>query len=372
MYWQILKSSSSIQNKAKSLAVYGRLRRGTRIAWAKRFKQVFSRNPQFRKKLPEEIIREHVSFWAGFRRHVNLCDLKISVNGSEQHDPRIVPEEIFVADIEPSLNGRKDLSLLANKSLYYKLYEVTLFPTGFLNLIDGRAFGGDLCPLNQESLERNLKSLPYPVLSKPSTGTAGGVGVSISNDSEQLKSQMSRYPDLIVQEIIEQDEFFHQFNPHGLNTLRVNLYRSVKDDAIKFLNCALRMGVGGSLDNETDGGIVCHIDADGFLTGTARDKYGVQFDRHPDTHLKFEAQIPRFQGMKEVALTLSEQIPYGRLFSLDMCLDRHGNWRVIEINMHGQTIRFAQYAGDAFFGPYTEEVVDHCLSHHWAIDLSRR
>ncbi len=367
MYWQILKSRRPLGKRVKGLGAYARARRGARVAWAWRFKQVFSSNPQLRAEPPGELLKQHMAVWSGFRRKVNLSDLKICANGNDHCDPRIVPEEIFVADIEPTLNGRTDLSLLANKSLYYKLYDPTPFPKAFFHQIYGRRYDAEFSPMDRRDLDGLLSALPYPVLSKPSRGTAGGVGVSISQNPEQLRAQMAQYPDLVIQEIIQQDAFFRRFNHHGLNTIRVNLYRSVSDDSLKFLNCALRMGVGGSLDNETDGGIVCHIDSEGYLTGTARDKFAVPFKCHPDTKLQFLEAIPHFTEMKELALETGEQIPYGRLFSLDLCLDDSGHWRIIEINMHGQTIRFSQYAGIPFFGGHTEEVIEYCHDSHWCI-----
>jgi len=35
----------------------------------------------------------------------------------------------------------------------------------------------------------------------------------------------------------------------------------------------------------------------------------------------------------------------------------------MELNLMSQTIRFAQYAGRPFFGPFTGEVVRYCKEH---------
>lgn len=367
MYKSLLFSRLPLRRKVKSLFAYMRIRRGAKLAWSRRFKKVFENNPHLNGNPPRDLIGSHLSVWRQFRNKVNLCDLKISSNGNETCDPRIVPEEIFISDIEPTLNGITDLSLLANKSLYYKLYDPSLFPVPFLHVIEGRPYDADLIAMRSEALDAYIDTLPYPVLSKPNKGTAGGVGVAVSSTPDELRRQLGLHADLVVQELIHQDQFFQKFNSRGLNTIRVNLYRSVKDDKVRFLNCALRMGVGGSLDNLTGGGIVCHINDEGFLSGVARNKYGAPFKRHPDTQLAFIDKIPKYEELKAVALAVGEQVAYGRLFSLDMCLDQQGNWRLIEINMHGQTIRFAQYAGVPFFGSFTEEVVEFCRKNHWAV-----
>lgn len=54
-----------------------------------------------------------------------------------------------------------------------------------------------------------------------------------------------------------------------------------------------------------------------------------------------------------------------RLASLDVFLDRENNWRVLEVNLSGQTIRFSQYGGEPFFGRFTDEVIEYCRSRPW-------
>ena len=61
------------------------------------------------------------------------------------------------------------------------------------------------------------------------------------------------------------------------------------------------------------------------------------------------------QGNKmiDVAIKIATDLYFTRLSSLDMCMDRNGVWRVIEINLAGhQTIQLSQYAGEPFFGSF--------------------
>src|SRR5699024_10072732 len=100
--------------------------------------------------------------------------------------------------------------------------------------------------------------------------------------------------DFVVQEQISQHEFFRKYNPVGLNTIRVYVYKSVINSRWHVINVALRMGKGGSLDNETDGGIYTMINEKGVMNGYAVDKYGQRFTTHPDTDFSFDDQIPAF------------------------------------------------------------------------------
>ena len=368
MYLKIIESTGrSPKAKLKALLAYARMRRGARIAWRKRFGLIFASNPELQRRVPATLVRAHLKVWGPFRRSVNLGDLQIAFHGKNQCDPRVVPEEILVADVEPTLNRHENLALLENKSLYYKLYNPEWFPKPFLHVIEGRVYDTGFRQLGPDAWASQIRKLAYPVLLKPNRGTAGGKGVKIVKNPDELRQSIQENGHLVVQELLHQHPFFERFNACGLNTVRVYLYRSVTDDMLVFLNSALRMGVGGSLDNETAGGIVVYIDEEGKLSGVARDKYGRQFEKHPDTGLRFHDSIPYFGELKKASLEVGNQVLYGRLFCLDLYLDPTGTWRLIEINMHGQTARFAQYAGRAFFGDYTDEVVDYCLREHWAM-----
>ena len=368
MYSEIVGSTSrSRKAKLKALLEYARMRRGARVAWGKRFGLVFAKNPEFKRRVPSTVVRAHLNVWGPFRRRVNLADLKIAFHGNNQCDPRVVPEEILVADVEPTLNRHENLMLLENKSLYYKLYDPERFPKAYFHVIDGRFYDASFQQLSAVAVANEISKLPYPVLLKPNRGTAGGKGVKVVGHPDELRQSLQGNRHLVVQELLHQHPFFERFNACGLNTVRVYLYRSVTDDTLVFLNSALRMGVGGSLDNETAGGIVVHIDEEGKLSGVARDKYGRQFEKHPDTGLRFHDNIPYFGELKKASLEVGNQVLYGRLFCLDVCLDPTGTWRLIEINMHGHTARLSQYAGRAFFGDHTNEVVDYCLREHWAM-----
>ena len=93
------------------------------------------------------------------------------------------------------------------------------------------------------------------------------------------------------------------------------------------------MGVGGSLDNVTSGGIFCFIDESGRLNGVAMDNYGKKFQNHPDSGMSFSKSIPFFSELIESSINISSQIFYTRLISLDFSLDVNGTWRPIEINL---------------------------------------
>jgi hypothetical protein len=125
------------------------------------------------------------------------------------------------------------------------------------------------------------------------------------------------------------------------------------------LNNTMRFGIDGGLDNETSGGIVCNIDGNGNFRDYAVNKYGVKYFEHPNSGFVFKGkEVPFYHELLEISKKISNELILCDLVSLDMALDRNNKWRCIEINLGGQTIRFAQYAGEGFFGKYTDEVIE--------------
>ncbi|MEN9790651.1 MAG: hypothetical protein RLZZ63_309 [Gemmatimonadota bacterium] len=371
-YARILASPElTWREKVKQLASYARMRRGQRRLWQRRFQVTFRRNPHLAAKTTDQVVRAHVHLWTGVGAPVNLADLRIATNGSGRSDSRIVPEEIFACDIEPTLKARQDLSMLVHKSLSYRLYPTARWPRPYLHQMAGRLYSAMWQEIGPEEVTTVVEQLPFPVVIKPSTGTNGGFGVAVVTERDELVRRLRLLPDAVVQEVIYQHAAFERFNAAGLNTLRVNLYRSVVDERVKWLNAVVRMGVGGSLDNTSAGGIAVVIGDDGRMGGIARDDYGTPYARHPDSNVPFDAIVPDFDGLKSMVTEVAESIPYGRLFALDVCRDREGAWRLIEINMGALSIRHVQYAGVPFFGAYTDEVIAYCQQAHWTLRPKR-
>jgi hypothetical protein len=172
---------------------------------------------------------------------------------------------------------------------------------------------------------------------------------------------------IVIQELIHQHEYFRKFNPGSINTVRVYVYKSVSDNEWKFLFAALRMGKDGSMDNETSGGIFTTINNFGMMNDYAVDKFCTKFKTHPNSGYSFNEVIPDFDQLIANSLFLANQIYLSRLIGLDMCYDKNHIWRAIEVNTTGHTTRFAQYAGQPFFGKYSNEIIEYCINKHWAL-----
>lgn len=354
-----------VKKKIKNFFFYVSRKRGAQKSWTNRHQKVLKANSSYRKPISKNIELEHKKLWMDFRKNPDLTTLRICSNISGVADSRIVPEDIFVSDIEPTLLKDSSANFLSHKSFYNKWFPKGLFPEDIVHCIEGRFYCKNLKEIDFSEFVRIADTQEYPLVLKPNKDSYGGNGIHFVKNSEELISLGKTGSDFVVQEQISQHPFFGKFNPIGLNTIRVYLYRSVKDEQLHILNMAFRMGKNGSLDNETAGGIHTMIHPDGTLNGYAVDKFGVKYYEHPDTGHTFTSKIPAIDELKNLAKEVASKVFFARIIGLDVCLDDKGEWRVIEINLTGCTIRFAQYGGQPFFGKFTNEVINYCTQNHW-------
>jgi len=344
---------------------YRRRRRAIQTDWQQRHHKVRDLNVGYQTPAQTEVEAAHRALWSPFGTRFTLDTLRIGYGASGRADPRLVPEEIFAADIDRILNPHEWAGFFSHKSLYARLFPNLPFPECFLHCLGGDYFDRDLQPIGSEAVARIIDGLTYPVVLKPNTDSSGGAGITFPKSPDELRRDAADKQNFLVQPLIEQHPFLAAFNTHGLNTLRVYTYRSVLTHEVHVLNAALRMGKDGSLDNETAGGIVCYIHPDGRLNDYAVDKYGVPFSEHPNTRIRFDGAlvVPRFAEMQALCAKMATYIPHMHLLGWDMILTADNEWKCIEVNLSGHTIRFAQYAGQPFFGEFTQEVIDYCLKH---------
>lgn len=316
----------------------------------------------FQKDLNEDVVNKYKDRWKGFGVKVEINTFLLCYNLSNNINYDIVPENIFSGIIEPSLNNYKQLSFISIKNIYEKWFgNASLFPKSYLHKIDNVYYDKSFNVVEDIHYYLDNSKLIYPIICKPSIGTAGGEGVKILNSLEEIKESLNTYENLVYQEKILQNSFIDEINP-GMSSIRTCLYRA-KNGKFKVLNNSIRFGVDGGLDNETAGGIVCNINEAGRLNDYALSKYCAKYIEHPNSKLLFsEVSIPFYENLSEVAESIANEIPLANLVSLDMCLDINDKWRCIEINLGRQTIRFAQYAGVGFFGDYTDEVIRKVLN----------
>lgn len=328
-------------------------------AFQKRYKHVDKE--LFKQTLPTNVLKKYKERWNVFGKKVETDTFLLCYNLSGKINYDIIPENIFAAIIEKTLNPYRELSFFASKNVYEKWFDNgNLFPTTYFHRMDGVYYDKEYNILNDILSFINSNKIIYPLIAKPSRETAGGRGVKKILNKEELLEYINMDRDVIAQELIEQNEYLNKINP-GINSIRTCVYRT-STGSFKVLNNTIRFGIHGGLDNATAGGIACNINDDGKLNHYALNKYAIQYFEHPNSHIKFsDIEIPHYKELNEIVETITNQVPWGNVLSIDMCLDINNTWRCLEINTMGNTIRFAQYAGKSFFGEYTDEAINTVL-----------
>lgn len=351
---------SYIKNAARNTWRAASVTRG----WHKRHKSVHS-NGEFRRiPLTKKEKKDYREYWKVISPIVNLTTVEVTKSLTGEFNKYIVPEEFYPLYLEPFFNDDKSVDFLANKSVYNKWFDGKLFPKDFFHKMNNIYYTHcfDVIDSIEDFIDNNIVETDFPMVIKPNKDSYGGANIYFVNSKDEIKSIINQHSDLVIQEKIKQSELISHFNPDSINTIRVCLYKDEKD-MVHVLNSSIRMGVDGGLDNETAGGIVCNIKPTGLLNTYAVDKYALKYFKHPNSGFVFEnKEFPLYDNLQATSKEVAQKIIGARLISLDMALDSNNNWRCIEVNLFGQTIRFAQYAGEPFFGDLTEEIINVFLS----------
>lgn len=308
-------------------------------------------------KLTKDEKKDYLRYWGRVSPIVSIKTVEISKSLTGKYNKYIVPEEFYALYFEPYLNSRPDSLFMENKNFYNKWFGGDVFPKDYFHKIDGNYYDGSLNKINDIDDYIKCSKISYPVVLKPSVESFGGRDVQFLNNNEDLKENHLKFKNLVVQEKITQSLLLDRFNPDSINSVRVCLLKL--NNEFQIINSSLRMGKDGSLDNATAGGIVCNIiNRQGKLNYYAVDRYCRKFFKHPNTEVVFENEyLPFYDELISRSKEIAEKIFNTNLISLDMCLDIDNKWRCIELNLFGQTIRFAQYAGNPFFGNYTDKII---------------
>src|SRR5690606_29355446 len=112
--------------------------RNSRIAWRKRYEKNRKHGFMISESLSDAQIREYRHFWKNFGRNVQIGTIQTCYSISNIYNKFIVPEEVFVSDIEPTLNFRRNISYIANKSFYNKWFPEGFFPKDCFHKVDGQ------------------------------------------------------------------------------------------------------------------------------------------------------------------------------------------------------------------------------------------
>ena len=293
-------------------------------------------------------------------------DFYFSVYGKP--DPLFISVPVYYY-IESCLNNRMLTYAIKEKNFYTKFMPEIPTPNTYIRRINGFYYDHGF---NQIDLDEAWEQLltQAKIILKPSIHSGGGASIRIFEkngktffdgniclDIEHIKRLSF---DFILQEYIVQDRYFSQFNPSSNNTIRVFIYRSVKDDSINILHCLLRIGAKGNyLDHDHLGGVVLSIDDDNMVSSHAIDLYGNKYSMVNEIELSALGQVPAMDKIRQLASKISGNVYYGRFLALDFTVNEKKEPLLLEINCWRNGISQYQMHNGGLFKEFTEEILDY-------------
>lgn len=294
-------------------------------------------------------------------------------------DINIVPEDICHDFIEPVLNPPLYIGYYADKNVFDRLFPMGYFPETLMRCIYGEVLDADYrrVELNDDELINELGQKGNRIIIKPTVDGMSGVGVQMfirNNDKwiniktgdrlnvDYLKNKCGN--NWIIQEAVEQNEYIAQFNDSSVNTLRLSLYRSVKDEECHITGAIMRIGGKGSVvDNAHAGGCYVGIHEDGTFCHEVLDQYGVRRTIFNDIDFSKDYTYPYWNEVISFAKSIGKYVPHHRLLALDIVLTKEGKPQLLEFNILYYSSWLFQYTTAAAFGKFTDEIIEYCKTY---------
>lgn len=292
-------------------------------------------------------------------------------------DINIVPEDICHDFIEPVLNPSAYTGYYSDKNVFDRLFPAGYLPKTILRSTFGEISDANYCrvELNDKELCNKLNECIKKIIIKPTVDGMSGVGVQLfvkQDNGKWINPQNGKLLNVqyiknkcgnnwIIQEAVEQYEYINQFNDSSVNTLRLSLYRSVKDEECHITGAIMRIGGKGSVvDNAHAGGCYVGIREDGTFCHEVYDQYGVKRTIFNDIDFSNDYMYPNWNEVIAFAQSIAQYVPHHRLLALDIVLTKEGKPQLIEFNILYYSSWLFQYTTGAAFGIFTDEILEYC------------
>ncbi len=286
-------------------------------------------------------------------------------------DLNIVPLEICSGICEQALlPDRFRNDIYSDKNFFDILFPQGTLPQTFLRKIRNNYYDKSFNIIPRNKINDFLNDLNCAnLIIKPSLSESGvGVvkfsninGVYMNNERTVLTiDYLEKNFDYgcIVQESFQQHEFFSNFNPTSVNTIRIASYRT-PDGTIKILNSIIRIGSKGSVvDNAHAGGKFIGVKPNGTLCNQLCDQFGrtqavfndIDFSQH-------NFVVPNWDLIQQKVIELSKYVIHHDLMAWDVILDTEGNPHIIELNIGGFSGWLFQFTSGPMFGDYADLIM---------------
>lgn len=316
-------------------------------------------------KLDKEEIRIAKAYWKskGFKLD-NTIWHQYYKGATGKFMKEYIPHDIFSSHIAPSLNQKTQWPALLDKNLSYSLFKDFQQPKRVISNINGFYLHDEEIVSELEAVEVCSKCNSSLIV-KPSIESGGGFMVNIlpiqdidkGEIVEDILNMFKSYKnDFVVQEFVEQSPAMARLNESSLNTLRIMSY--LNNDGVHIISSVVRIGnAGKTTDNFKSGGVACGVKNTGRLKEIGFIQDGTTLTKTASGAVLKEVVIPNYNAVLKMVELLHKRVPYFRIISWDIGVDKNNDPILIEYNTYNQSTKIHQIVNGPLFGDFTEEIL---------------
>jgi len=164
-----------------------------------------------------------------------------------------------------------------------------------------------------------------------------GKGILVIDLNEITESQRLQMIHLlknkryILEEKIKQHDRIAAFHPESINTIR--MVTTLYEGNPIITSTILKMGTGDRrIDNFASGGLLVHVDREGFCDRVAYDHTGTEFTAHPDSGITFRNfKIPFWKEICSTVKTAARKADPALFLGWDVTVGNNGQVYIIEV-----------------------------------------
>ena len=324
---------------------------------------------------------DYLKKWKRLSRLVAVEDYRLFSNYI-QPSADLVPEAVSHNIVEAILNPIRYRPYYADKNMFDKIMPDGFMPPTCLRRINGFYYDADYKPLIEEKIKLDDFTAMYNrIVIKPTVDSCSGRNVTVlvrekfgwkalnnSSIPNNLTIQnLSKIwgDNFIVQKCMGQSNFMNYFCPTSVNSIRLFVYRSIKNDESVVPAAVIRVGhKGACVDNIHQGGLCVGVYPDGSLANYGTNTMGQRFTKINDVDLEKEHfVIPNFENVLAFAKRVGERITHCRMSNIDVMLDENNQPHLIEYNLTGMSTWLYQFEVCPAYGIYADEIIEYCAKY---------